>query len=50
MASTLTRRPLSSAVLSEGLFETGEALAAQGLAHDGQAPARTRRRWWEWRS
>ncbi|MDN3053045.1 PqqD family protein [Streptomyces sp. SRF1] len=27
-----------------------EALAAQGLAHDGQAPARTRRRWWGWRS
>ncbi|MEU2683012.1 hypothetical protein ABZ654_03875 [Streptomyces hygroscopicus] len=31
MASTLTRRPLSSAVLSEGLFETGEALAAPPL-------------------
>lgn len=26
-----------------------EALAVQGLAHDGQAPARPRRRRWGWR-
>jgi hypothetical protein len=45
------RYGIGTAQAAADVRAVAEALAAQGVAHDGQAATQPRRRWWkEWRS